>query len=93
MAFRTAAATPSGNYDVNHDGEVTVSDINAIINVIFDGIHVSAADVNNDGEVSIADISRVLNAILGEANEAGELTFTVDKVPFKMIKVDRKSVV
>ena len=88
MAFRTAAATPSGNYDVNHDGEVTVSDINAIINVIFDGIHVSAADVNNDGEVSIADISRVLNAILGEENEAGELTFTVDKVPFKMIKVD-----
>ena len=88
MAFRTAAATPSYNYDVNHDGEVTVSDINAIINVIFDGIHVSAADVNNDGEVSIADISRVLNAILGEANGAGELTFTVDKVPFKMIKVD-----
>ncbi|MBR4830072.1 MAG: hypothetical protein IKZ92_09785 [Muribaculaceae bacterium] len=51
--------------DVNGDGEVTVADVNCVIDVILggNGNHY-AADVNNDGEITIADINAVINIIL-----------------------------
>ncbi len=54
--------------DVDSDGEVTISDINAIIDVLL-GIDdnqgkAGVADVDGDGEVSIADINAVINIIL-----------------------------
>lgn len=54
--------------DVNHDGEVNIADINAIIDIILGGdvnddIY-SRADVNNDGEINIADVNAVIDAIL-----------------------------
>lgn len=54
--------------DVNHDGEVNIADINAIIDIILGGdvnddIY-SRADVNNDGEINIADVNTVIDAIL-----------------------------
>ncbi len=51
--------------DVNNDGEVTVADINAIIDVILLGTTNAGADVNTDGEVTIADINAVIDVILG----------------------------
>ena len=48
--------------DVNHDGEVNIADINAVIEAILQGG--IAGDVNNDGEVNIADINAVINRIL-----------------------------
>ena len=55
--------------DVNHDGEVNIADINAIIDVILGGNVDSQtrerADVNGDGEVNIADINGIIDAILG----------------------------
>ena len=54
--------------DVNHDGEVNIADINAIIDIILGGNVdddiFERADVNGDGEVNIADINRVIDAIL-----------------------------
>ena len=60
-----AWAAQSRDCDVNHDGEVNVADINAIVHAIFDNIEDPAADVNGDGEVNIGDINAVINTILG----------------------------
>ena len=49
--------------DVNLDGEVTVADINAVINVIMNGGEISVADVNGDGEINIADVNAVIDEI------------------------------
>ena len=50
--------------DVNGDGEVNISDINAVIDVILLGSMLPSADVNGDGEVNIADINTVIDLIL-----------------------------
>ena len=58
--------------DVNGDGEVTISDVNALINIILGrGLTLGSismtnpADVNGDGEVNIGDINRLIDIILG----------------------------
>lgn len=50
--------------DVNGDGEVTVSDVNAIIYVIVNGVVLPNADVNHDGEVTVGDVNTVIGYIL-----------------------------
>ena len=50
--------------DVNGDGEVSVADINVIIDAILSGSALDAADVNGDGEVTLADINSVISSIL-----------------------------
>jgi len=54
--------------DVNNDGEVTIADVNAIIDIILGGSAdddtMERADVNEDGEVTIADVNAVLDIIL-----------------------------
>lgn len=52
--------------DANGDGEVTVADINSIIDVILLGTTNAGADVNSDGEITVADINAVINVILGQ---------------------------
>ena len=56
-----AAAIPG---DVNGDGEISIADINAVIDLILAGKQTVAGDVNNDGEVTIADINAVIDLIL-----------------------------
>ena len=53
--------------DVNGDSEITIADINSLIDMVLAGVVVNArrADVNGDGEVNIADINAVINMILG----------------------------
>ena len=51
--------------DVNGDGEVTVADVNIIIDRILKGGYNTACDVNGDGEISVADINKVIDYILG----------------------------
>jgi len=51
--------------DVNDDGEVTIADVNAIVDFILSGTYYAAADVNGDGEVTIADVNAVISIILG----------------------------
>jgi len=50
--------------DVNGDGEVTIADVNAVIDLILAGGYEEAADVNGDGEVTIADVNAVIDIIL-----------------------------
>jgi hypothetical protein len=64
-----AVAHAQGIYgDVNGDLEVTIADINTVIDILLDGTGYSAAaDVNRDGEVSIADVNVVIDIILNPA--------------------------
>ena len=53
--------------DVNGDGEISISDINAIIDVLLGSSNselIRRADVNGDGEVSISDINAVIDLLL-----------------------------
>lgn len=54
--------------DVNMDGDVDVSDINAIINKMLGGdpqpFNHQAADTNKDGEYDVSDINAIINIIL-----------------------------
>ena len=52
--------------DVNQDGEVNISDINAVISIILGGAQEGLnGDVNNDGEINISDINYIIDIILG----------------------------
>lgn len=67
--FKTIIAIISYNCDVNGDNEVTVSDINAVVDVITKGPshpNYNNCDVNEDGEVSVADINLIVDAIVGD---------------------------
>ena len=50
--------------DVNGDGEVNISDVSDIIDLILSGRLSDAGDVNGDGEVNITDINVVIDMIL-----------------------------
>ena len=51
--------------DVNGDGEVNISDINAIIDAILMGSTTNPrCDVNRDGEINISDVTAVIEAML-----------------------------
>ncbi len=50
--------------DVNGDGEVSVSDVNAVIDIILMDGSLPSADVNGDGEVTVSDINALINLIL-----------------------------
>ena len=54
--------------DVNDDGEVNISDISVLIDLLLSG-HISEdirprADVNGDGEVNITDVSDIIDYLL-----------------------------
>ena len=53
--------------DVNGDGEVSIADVNVLINMILTGAATNAGDVNGDGEVNIADVNAVIAIILNPA--------------------------
>ena len=50
--------------DVNGDGEVNISDVNAMIDFILSSSDNPIADVNGDGEVNISDVNEVISIIL-----------------------------
>ena len=52
--------------DVNGDGEVSIADVNAVIDMILTGSNEPNGDVNGDGEVGIADVNAVTDAILNK---------------------------
>ena len=70
MAFRTAAATPSGNYDVNHDGEANIADVTLLVDYLLgaeNGICLECANVNGDEAVDIADVTTLIDMLLAPA--------------------------
>ena len=54
----------TGPGDVNGDGEVTLADVNALIDIILGGITLPNADLNGDDEISIADVNTLIDIIL-----------------------------
>lgn len=50
--------------DVNGDGSVDITDINAVINAIMTGNDVFVTDANGDGITDIADVNTVVNGVL-----------------------------
>lgn len=55
--------------DVNHDNEITVADINMVINNIINGANspsvLAVSDVNGDGEITVSDVNMIIDRILG----------------------------
>ena len=51
--------------DVNGDGLVNISDVNAVINMILAGTYDASGDINGDGSVNIGDINALIAIILG----------------------------
>jgi len=60
MTFTATAATG----DVNSDGEVNVSDVNLLIEMILSGNTSDSGDVNRDGEVNVSDVNSLIDMIL-----------------------------
>ena len=50
--------------DVNGDHEVSIADVNRVINDIIAGNHSTECDVNGDGEVSISDVNCIISIIV-----------------------------
>ena len=50
--------------DVNIDGEVNISDVNAVIDLILSDVVGATGDVNRDGEVNISDVNALIDLIL-----------------------------
>jgi len=64
--------------DVNRDGQVTIADVTALVNIILGKDNAvpyqydhNAADVNEDHTITIADVTALVNVILGKANTDG----------------------
>ena len=51
--------------DVNLDGEVNISDVNAVIDQILSGSMTPSGDVNGDGEENSSDVNAVIAIIIG----------------------------
>ena len=54
--------------DVNGDGNVDISDVVALVNIILNSSsdHQAEADVNSDGSIDISDVVALVNIILGQ---------------------------
>jgi len=63
LAIGFSASALSG--DVNDDGEVNISDVNALIDLILNSSTDEAGDINYDGEVNISDVNALIDIILG----------------------------
>lgn len=54
--------------DINDDGQVTISDVTSLVNIILGNTsgHENTADLNGDESITIADVTALVNIILGK---------------------------
>lgn len=64
LAFTVLSANAALRGDVNGDGEISISDVNAVIDMILSSNVVETGDVDGDGEVGISDVNAVIDLIL-----------------------------
>ena len=69
--YEKVETPPTRPGDVNHDGDVTIADVTALVNIILgkdtEGVYDhEAADVNGDEGITIADVTALVNIILGK---------------------------
>ena len=79
--------------DVNTDGQVNISDVTNLIDILLNGTPGGpTADVNADSQVNISDVTYLIDILLGAVEPAqivsGNRTFTVNGVTFKMMAVE-----
>jgi len=67
LAFTALSANAALRGDVNGDGEIGISDVNAVIDMILTSNTGAAGDVDGDGEVGISDVNAVIDLILNGA--------------------------
>lgn len=71
IAFQTSLKKPVQLGDVNNDGEITIADVTALVNIVLgkdaeELYNHSAADVNQDNDITIADVTALVNRLLGK---------------------------
>lgn len=64
LAFTALSANAALRGDVNGDGEIGISDVNAVIDMILTSNAGATGDVDGDGEVGISDVNAVIDLIL-----------------------------
>ncbi len=52
--------------DMNDDGQLTVADVPALVNLILSGSTAPIADINGDGHVTLADVTALVNIVSGK---------------------------
>ncbi|MBR5727148.1 MAG: dockerin type I repeat-containing protein [Muribaculaceae bacterium] len=53
--------------DITGDGNVDISDVNAVINMMLGKLEVvEAGDLNEDGQIDISDVNGIINLMLGK---------------------------
>ena len=52
--------------DINGDGQVDISDVNEVINMMLGKSDIAPVDITGDGKVDISDVNLVINAMLGK---------------------------
>ena len=59
--------------DINYDGQISIADVTALVNIIHGKDNVEpyvynhdAADIDNDGSYTTADVTALVNIILGK---------------------------
>ena len=67
LAFTALSANAALRGDVNGDGEIGISDVNAVIDMILTSNTGATGDVDGDGEVGISDVNAVIDLILNGA--------------------------
>ncbi|HAP50200.1 MAG TPA: hypothetical protein DCQ56_03150, partial [Porphyromonadaceae bacterium] len=53
------------NGDVNGDGEVSIADVTALVDLVMREADNERSDVNGDGETSVADITSLVTLLMG----------------------------
>ena len=71
IGFQTPLPKPVLMGDVNHDGNITIADVTALVNIILGkdtdkDLDLKATDMNHDGQITIADVTALVNIILSK---------------------------
>lgn len=78
--------------DVDGDGVINIADLSALIDILLfnnSTAYQSVGDIDLDGIVGISDVSALIDKLLGDSDTSGNsVTYTINGVSFKMVKVD-----
>lgn len=71
--------TASKKGDVNKDGDVTIADVTALVNILLNkdttAYNLNAADVDDANGITVADVEALVNIILGKKNQTEYFLF------------------
>ena len=67
LGLSTQVAKAATRGDLNGDGEVNITDVTTMIDMVLNGGYVASGDMNGDGEVNITDVTVLIDVLLGQA--------------------------